>query len=164
MFLSIFFFFWFIQLNENDLGDLVILRHATCFDLYKNYLPSENVDYMQTLRTQHANAHAQHEHLMNMVGRRDNFFIRNDDGPIFGRHRRMMGFGRGVRPQREGVIIEINFGPNDEPGRAEPGRADEFIQQEIAAMEHFDDFNRRQELEQMVHFDDVDSGKIHRNT
>lgn len=81
-------------MSENDLGDLVILKHATCFDLYKNYLPPESVDYMKVVRSQMAIAQAQHD---NMVGER----------------RGMMGRGmmmaRGGRGQQEGDIFEVRL-------------------------------------------------------
>lgn len=150
-------------MNENDLGDLVILQHATCYDLYKNCLPPETVDYMRNLRSQIAHAHAHNEHLM--AGRRDNqnFFMRNDDGPLFGRRRRERMMGRIGRMHREGVIFELHMQPNAE----EPERALELNRQrELELVDHdpFEMFNN--EPFDIDAFDNEpaalsDSGKIH---
>lgn len=135
-------------MNERYIGDLIILQHATCFELYKNYLPPETVDYMKIVRNQIGTSHAQHENMMG--GRRDNYFMRNDDGPFFGRRRHRM-IGGGGRVQREGVIFEINFPPNENPERVYG--IDE-RQRHLELAEQFgDDYNASSS----------DSGKIHQN-
>lgn len=154
MFFFRFTFNFNFQLNENDLGDLVILQHTTCYDLYKNYLPRESVDLMKILRNQLATAHAQHA---NMMGRhRDNFFIRNDDGPLFGRRRGDL-MGRDGR-WRDGVIFEINFLPNEEiepNGFERPGGLDLHRERQLDLMEQLADDNND-------NLSDSDSGNIHR--
>lgn len=88
------YFHFKFQLSENDLGDLVILKHATCFDLYKNYLPPESVDYMKVVRSHMAIAQAQHDNMMG--GRR-------------GMMERGMMMARGGRGPQEGDIFEVRL-------------------------------------------------------
>lgn len=148
-------------MNENDLGDIVVLQPATCYELYKNRLPPETVDLVRNLRNQIAQAQAHNENMMNLAGRRDQF-LRNDDGPFFGRGRHRMMMGRAGRIHREGrgLVIEVNMPPLDEAERNV-----DFQRQR--ALEMFEMFEH-EPIDIHALLDAVDnssdSGKIHRIT